>query len=350
MPAVLSGILFYVVIPLAILNLLVLIHEAGHFFAAIKCGIGVKEFAIGMGPKIFSKVATKRKILFSLRALPIGGFVSMVGEDEESDRPDAFNKKPVWKRIVVIVTGASMNIVLGFIVMAIYLSGVKAFPMTKILAFNADSKSDKTGLQVGDQITKIGNKSTNIANDISFALLRNGDAPVDVTVIRNGEKIVVGNVVFPTIEEEGIRFGLTDFRVNYEEKTAFTLIKQAYLNSVAMVELVWSTLYDLVTGKYSINTVSGPVGITQEIGNSAKAGMPYFLYLIALITINMGVVNLLPIPAMDGSRLVFLLIELVRGKPVKPEYEGYVHLAGLFVMFAFMIFITFKDIQHYFLN
>lgn len=346
--SVLSVILYNVLIPLLALSVLILVHEVGHYCAARATGVGVKEFAIGMGPKIFS--FTRKNIVYSIRAIPIGGFVNMVGEDEESDSENSLTKKPIWKRFIILVSGSIMNILLGFILMAIIVSGLKSFPSTEILRFESGSLSETTGLHIGDKILKVNGKKINIYNDLAYALIGDGAEPVDVTVLRNGETLKIPGVKFPTETESGITFGKIDFKTIIEEKTFPMAVRQVYYQSLSTIDMVWSSFFGLITGKYSVKEVSGPVGITQEIGKSAKAGSTNFLFLLTLITMNLGIVNLLPLPALDGGRLVFLLLEFIRRKPLKPEYEGYVHLAGMVLLLLFMIVVAYNDIMRIFVK
>jgi len=345
----LNIILFNVIIPLFILSMLIFVHELGHYLAARLMKVDIKEFAVGMGPKIL--YFRKNKITYSIRAIPMGGAVTMVGEDEDSDSENALHKKPVWKRFMIMSAGSVMNLLLGFIIMAIIVSGAKGFYSTKINRFAADSISNSTGLMEGDEIIKINDKRINIYHDLAYALIREGKDPVNVTVLRNNEKVIVPGVKFPTETEEGMTVGYIDFEATIYAKTFGAFVNQTFFQSLSTIDMVWTSFFDLLTGRYGLEEVSGPVGVTQVIGNSArdvaegKTGSRGFLFLLALITMNLGVVNLLPLPALDGGRIVFLVIEFVRRKPIKPEYEGYVHLAGFAVLILFMIVVAYKDIM-----
>ena len=345
---VLNIILFNIVIPLLILSMLIFIHELGHYLTARWMKVDIKEFAIGMGPKIFS--VRKNKINYTIRAIPMGGAVTMVGEDEDSDSENALYKKPVWKRFVILSAGSFMNLLLGFVIMAVIVSGAKGYYSTKINRFSADSISNSTGLMEGDDILKINDKKINIYQDLAYALIREGKDPVNITVMRNGEKVMVPGVKFPVKNEDGIIFGDIDFEATVLKKDFSTFVKQTFFQSLSTIDMVWTSFFDLITGKYGIEEVSGPVGVTQAIGNSAKevaegkGNSRGFLFLLAIITINLGVFNFMPLPALDGGRIVFLVIEFVRRKPLKPEYEGYIHLAGFAAIILFLIFVTYKDI------
>ncbi|MCL1792509.1 MAG: M50 family metallopeptidase [Oscillospiraceae bacterium] len=353
----LNVILFNILIPLLVLGLLIFVHELGHYLAARMFNTAIKEFAIGMGPKIFSRTGKKTKIVYAIRAIPIGGALTMHGEDEESEIKNAVSRKPVWQRFVILASGSFMNILLGFVIMAIFVSGAKGYNSTKVNRFFEGYSVSNTGenidgrLMEGDEILKVNGKSISVYNDLWFAIFREGTEPLDMTVLRDGEKLELKNVIFPTSIEDGVAFGMIDFETQPHSKTFSEVIHQTFYQSFATIDMLWSTLFDMVTGKYGMEAVSGPVGITQTIGNTAKEattsdeGYKSLLFLLALITMNLGVVNLLPLPALDGGRIIFLAIELIRGKPMKPEHEGYVHLAGFALMILFMIFVTYKDIM-----
>ncbi len=331
-----------------IFGFLIFIHEFGHFTMARVFKVSIKEFAIGMGPKLFSKESKKSGIRYSLRALPIGGFVSMVGEDEDSEDENAFNKKPCWQRIIITCAGAFMNIVVGIIVMSILVSTQEILPSNTIGAFVYDEAgynySYAGGIREGDTIVAVDGVKVHIANETIYEIMRRGIEPVDVTVIRDGEKITLADVVFPTIVENGTRYGSVDFKVLPEAKTPLSVIKHAYFRSLSTIKMIWESLIDLIRGRYGVESISGPVGVTKALGEAAEQGFGDLVYLAVVISMNLGVMNLLPLPALDGGRLLFEIIELIRRKPVKPEIEGYVHFAGMVVLMILMVVIAVKDI------
>lgn len=328
---------------------MIFIHELGHFISARASGVGVKEFAIGMGPKIYSKVSDKSGIRYSLRALPIGGYVSMVGEDEESDAPNAFGRAKIFKRMLIIVSGALMNILLGFLIMlTVIISSEGNLAANVVGKFDECALSEQSGLRVGDRIIKVDGSSVHTAFDLRYAIFDRGNKAIDLLVIRDGEKVLLESVIFPTEYEAGTTFGIPDFKVFGEEKSFGNVLKYTYFNSLGTVRMVWDMMLDLITGRYSMEAVSGPIGITGEIVATAKRGPGDLLLLCAVITINLGVVNLMPLPALDGGRLVFLLIEAVRGKPVNRNIEGYIHFIGILLLFALMIIVALKDIWGFF--
>ena len=328
---------------------MILVHELGHFLTARLFNTTVNEFAIGMGPKLISKRSKKSGILYSVRAFPIGGFVSMAGEDEESGDVNALNRKPVWQRMVITVAGAAMNLIIGFILMTVVVITSTSIGGTTILRFAEDNAlSEQSGLMIGDEIVKVGDTRVHIASELAYEIMRNGVEPLDITVRRDGEIVEIKDVQFPTIIEQGIQFGMTDFIVLAEEKTFGNVIEQSFYRSVSTVKMIWQSLIDLITGRYGLEQMSGPVGITAVVSEAAKSSFTDYLYLVVVITINLGIFNLLPLPALDGGRLIFQIIELIRRRPVKPEFEGYVHFIGIVLLMLLMVVITFKDVMNLF--
>lgn len=333
----------YVLLAIFIFGVLILIHEAGHFLFARLFRVTVHEFAIGMGPKVISHTSKKSGIAYSLRLLPFGGFVSMAGEDEESDDPNAFNKKPVWQRFIITAAGAAVNLLAGILVMGILVATSKALPSTTIHHFDEKSTSVQY-LQEKDQITAVDGTRVYTFNDLLYEIMRKGVEPIDITVKRNGTEITVADVVFPTITDSGVVFGNVDFIPYAEAKTPLNILKHACVRSASTIKMIWESLYDLVSGRYGMEAVSGPVGVTQAMSEAASTGIANLVYLAVVISMNLGIMNLLPLPALDGGRLVFLLVEGIRRKPVSPRIEGYIHFAGLAVLMLLMVLVTFKDI------
>ncbi len=335
----------YILVAIVIFGLLVVIHEGGHFLFARLFRVTVFEFSVGMGPKFFSKKSKKTGTAFSLRAFPVGGYVSMAGEDSDSDDPNAFCNKQVWKRLVITVAGAFVNIIAGIILMSILIASSKSLYGTEIYAMKNDSVvSAEGGLQPADVIVSVGGAKVYTANDLVYQIMRRGIEPCEVTVKRNGNTVILENYQFPVAEEDGILFGQPDFYVAETPKTFGNVVKQAYFRSVSSIKMIWEQFYDLLRGRYSLKSVSGPVGVTQALGDAAKSGPDTFLFLTAFISINLGVVNLFPLPALDGGRIIFLLIEAVRRKPVPRKVEGYIHMAGLALLLLLMVAVTCKDI------
>ncbi len=337
--------IWYILLTILTLSALILVHELGHFITARRFGVAIREFSIGMGPKLLSKMSKKSGISYSIRLLPIGGFVSMVGEDEESSDENALNRKPVWQRMLITVAGAAMNIGIGVILMSAVVLTSPNIGGTVVAKFVDNAASSHiAGLEIGDKITAVNGTPVHIASELAYEIMRNGIEPVDLTVKRSETTIILPNVTFPTIEQDGTNYGMVDFIVAAEPKNALNICEQIFFRSISTVKMIWESLIDLISGRYGLSSVSGPVGVTTAVSEAASSGLNDYLYLVTVITINLGIFNLLPLPALDGGRFVFQFVELVRRKPVKPQLEGIIHLIGITLLMALMILITFEDI------
>ena len=290
------------------------------------------------------------KTVFSVRALPIGGYVSMAGEDDASDDDNAFCNKPVWQRLIITVAGPIMNLLLGFICMFSLVTmecvqnGYLASNTIHSFSEAAVSNTGDEPLMAGDTIIKVDGVSVHTGNEVVYEIMNSGYEPIDIVVIRNGEKMTLHNVKFPTQASNGAMFGSYDFAV-YGEKADFgSLMKHTFFRSGSTVKVIIDSLKDLIGGRYGADAVSGPIGMAEAVGQATKTGIYSLLYLFTLITMNLGVFNLLPFPALDGGRIIFLLIEMIIRKPVKKEVEQAINTAGIMLLFALMILITFKDI------
>ena len=341
------SILFYIVIMALVFGVMIFIHEAGHFFTARACGITVKEFAIGMGPKLFSWTSKKHGTVHSIRILPIGGYVSMEGEDEDSADENAFCNKPVWKRMLVVAAGPFMNIVLGVLLTLIVVLSQGPIGSTVIAEFNENAMSSQK-LAVGDEIVKVDGTFVFTGNEVMYEIMNQGYEPIDIVVKRNGERITIEDVTFGILTEQGVSFGDMDFKVMREEKSFLNVIKQTATRSVSTVKMVYDSLLGMLTGRFGLDAVSGPVGVAQTVGDAAKTDFVGFLYIGAILTMNLGVFNFIPFPALDGGRFILLLVEAIRKKPIDKKIEGYINAAGLIVLFGFMILVTCKDIFNLF--
>lgn len=334
-------------IALIVFGVLIFVHEFGHYITARIFGVRVYEFSLGMGPKIISHTSKKTDIKYSVRLFPIGGYVKMAGEDEESDDPNSLGTKPAWKRFIIIAAGSIMNLLCGVLVMFMLVCAAKSLPTTTIRVFDSryDVSSADSGLMQGDRILKVDGVKVHIGNELVYEIMRNGIEPIDITVKRNGEVITVPDVVFPTITDSGQKFGMTDFGlVSDETPGILTVLEHSYYRSVSTIKMIWQSLFDIITGRYGVEAVSGPIGVTGAIGEAAKESFPDLVYLSVVISMNLGIFNLLPLPALDGGRLVFILIEMIRRKPINPKYEGYVHFVGIILLLSLMVLVTFKDI------
>lgn len=332
-----------ILIMVLVFGVLIFIHEAGHFMTARACGVTVREFAIGMGPTIFHWNSKKHGTRYGLRLLPIGGFVSMEGEDEASDSEGAFCNKSVPKRMLIVVAGALMNLLLGFLLMAIMVFSQGNLGSNVIGRFEENAVSNQQ-LQVNDRVVKVGNTSVHTWEELAYEVMNQGYRPVDITVIRDGEKIRLEDVSFQPLEESGATFGNCDFIPYAEERTFGNLMKHTFYRSLSTVKMVYDSLFGMISGRFGLDAVSGPVGVAGVVGTAARAGILNLVYIVAVLSINLGIFNLIPFPALDGGRFLFLIIEGIRGKKINPKIESYINFAGLVILFAFMIFITCKDI------
>lgn len=342
-----------IIIGVLLFELIVLIHEGGHFVAAKLSGVKVNEFALGMGPKLFS--FTKGETKYSLRLLPIGGYCSMEGEDEESDNPRAFGNKPVWKRIIIVVAGAVMNIILGLLMTLTMVLQQPYYASTTVSVF-AENAVTSDYIQVGDKLEEIDGYPIWNSMDIAFALGTCKKYEPNIKVNRNGQSIDLGNVPLYTYDNDGKTTIARDFYVEPVDKNFFSVCGETIGQTVSTVRMVWASLVGLVTGKFGFNEMSGPVGVASAITTVASQGLESsfldafnnILYVMMILTINLGIFNLLPVPALDGGRLLFLLIELVRRKPVPQKYEGVIHGIGFALLMVFMLAVTFNDIVRLF--
>lgn len=329
-----------------IFGALILIHELGHYLFARLFDVAIIEFSVGMGPKLLSRVSKKTGIRYSLRLIPFGGYVSMDGEDGESEDRRAFCNKATWKRMIITAAGAAFNLILGFALMTSYVSTYDMYGSTVLADLSESVLADKA--QVGDEVYSIDGSRVYTANDLIYEIYRKGVEPVDVVVLRDGKKIEIENVQFPITNEGGIAAGQFDFKIYGKERTVSELVRQSAAQCRLSCKMVYESLWDLISGRYGMETVSGPIGTGEVIGDAVQSdrenGGYSLLYLCSIITINLGLFNLLPVPALDGGRLLFQLIELIRRKPINPKYEGYIHAAGMALLLALMVFITFKDI------
>lgn len=441
-----------VIIGVLLFELIIFSHEFGHFITAKKSGVNVNEFSLGMGPKIFG--FTKGETDYSLRLLPLGGFCAMEGEDEESPEPRAFNNAKIWKRMIIIIAGAVMNIILGFIMMFAYTVQADSYASTTIDAFYPNSVSANCGIEIGDKITELNGYSVWNSRDLQFAMatmnckkvdgkslkiylqdcareacnaynsilsdneniddstisklydiLSNGCSSInsaktkeeaynfykqigediyneyyngkksfepveieekdtrlryssDVKVIRNGEEIEIKDVHFFTYfkneedEKEGKTSMSYDFAVTKIDKTFGTVIGETVSNTCSMAKMVWTSLVWLVQGRFSFTDLSGPVGIATAVTHVASIGLETsfmnafnnILYVMIMITINLGIFNMLPFPALDGGRFLFLLIEWIFRNPIPRKVEQIVNSVGFALLIIFMIVVTFKDV------
>lgn len=339
-----------IIIAVLLFGFMIFIHEFGHFFTAKLCGIKVNEFALGMGPTLFH--FQKGETKYALRLLPIGGFCAMEGEDGNSEDSRAFNNKPVWKRILVVAMGAVMNIIFGLILMMIILGQQPAFSSPTIASFSKNSAFQSAGLKEGDTFVSVDHYRIYGDKDLSFALATAKPSSVDIEVQRGNQVLKFDDVKLNARTINGKKYVTLDFYVKPIPKNIGTLITKSAQDTVSVVRLVWYSLISLLTGKYGINDMAGPVGAADAVGQAMTAGLQQsflaglnnVLYIMMLFTVNLGVFNLLPFPALDGGRLLFLIIEAIRRKPINAKYEGVVDTVGFALLMCFMLVITYSDI------
>ncbi len=350
MPAFLSFSL-YLILTLLLMGVLVFVHELGHYLTARLCKVTIHEFSIGMGKRLGGFTSKKTGIQYSFRLLPIGGYVAMAGEDEEVDDPNAFNKKNVWQRMLILVAGAGMNVLTGFLAMLILTTGMTLagyrLPSTTIAEFSNGAPSHITGLEEGDRIISVDGVKVHTGYDLSYEIMFNAYRPVDIVVEREGKMYTIPDVRFPSGVEEGIELGNMDFNIYAAETTVGNVLKTTFWRSVSSIKMVFDSIGGIITGRFTLASMSGPIGVTNAVADVATQPMAGWniLYLFALIAMNLGVMNLLPIPALDGGRLFFRLIEVLRfGKPIKPSVEARIHGVGMMLLLAFTAIIAFKDL------
>lgn len=335
-----------IILAILAFGMLVIVHEFGHFITAKRGGVQVNEFWIGMGPTLLKK--EHNGTLYCLKLLPFGGACVMEGEDEESASEHAFGKASLPRRMLIVAAGALMNFLVGFLIVlaVIQPNGPNGgYIVSTIDSVNPVSTAAAAGgLQAGDEILEVDGYNILMRSDFEIALARGADTTYEVVVRRDGEKITLPAVVLePTIEGEGGRkmIGLTFA----EQPDSIGMhINMAVRTSVNYARMVWASLGMLVTGQVGVDQLSGPVGVAEVMATTASYSISAFLQLVAFISINLGVMNLLPLPALDGGRLVFLILEGIRRKPVPAKYEGYIHAAGLMLLLALMVYVTGQDI------
>lgn len=322
---------------------LILIHEFGHFITAKMFKIKVNEFAIGFGPKLIKKQG--KETLYSINLIPFGGYCAMEGEDNESTEPRAFCNAKAWKRFIVVAAGAVFNLILGLILVCIIICSQPLVGTTTVAKFDENAVSVNSGLMVGDEITHIDGRRVYTTQDVAYAFTAVEDGKIDLVVKRDGKKVVLNDVTFLTESEDGINYIALDFKFLGERKNVLNVLETTFKTTFSYCRIVVFSLIDLISGRFGISAVSGPVGVTATIGKAAKMGIMNILPIMALITVNLGVFNLLPIPALDGGRLVFILLEMILRRPVAKKYEGIIHAIGLILLLSIMVLITFKDIR-----
>lgn len=350
----------YIIIALLLLGILVTAHEGGHFLAARLTGIPVSEFAIGMGPKLLGWHSKKHGTQFSLRLIPVGGYCAFVGEDDADGshmgQESAFNNQPVWKRMLTVLSGPLMNFVLAFVALVLFLwiGGIdtRTDYIDHFINVSAAGPAYSAGLQDGDVIASVNGVNTldgttdTLINAIGS--YQAGDAPLHMTILRGEDTFETDLTPFWDEEEGRYRIGITIQGYYRVEKQPCTLGEALYFSwdyCLYASGAIFDSLKGMVTTGEGLDQVSGPVGIVSMVSTQVETGgLTSFFTLLAIISINLGMMNLLPIPGLDGSRLVFFIIEAIRRKPVPPKKEALVHLIGMGLLMLLMVVLVFKDV------
>lgn len=342
-----------IVLAIIIFSFIVFFHELGHFMLAKKNGIDVDEFAIGMGPVLYSR--EHRGTKYAIRLLPIGGFCAM-GEDEEAtDSPNNFNNKSVWARISVIAAGPVFNFILAF-VFAVILIFMVGYDEPVLGAVEEGYPAAEAGMQAGDRIVKMGDKTVKVFREINFYNQFHQNEDVEVTYIRDGEVRTVTLTPMMDASRGYTRLGLASS--GNTKANVITAMQYGMYEVRFWINTTIDSLKMLVTGQVSIKELSGPVGIVDVVDDTYQESKSYGIFIVVaqllniaiLLSANLGVMNLLPLPALDGGRLVFLFVEAIRRKRIPPEKEGYVHLVGIVLMMVLMVFVMYNDIQRVFFS
>lgn len=353
--------ILYILFAVILFGIMIAIHEFGHFFTAKLFRVKVNEFAIGMGPSVWSK--TKGETKYSLRAFPIGGFCAMEGEDEDTGDPRAFSRQAAWKRVIILCAGSVMNFLMGLVIVVLLYAGITAVRAPVITEFAEGFQHEgQFGLMAGDRITRVDGREIWCYDDVLNFLGRNDGNGIDLEVIRDGKKVILDDFEMPIREytyqgETYTGFGLIFGEI--EELSMLGRLKYGFLQTADYVRTVWISLADLVTGRVSVKQMSGVIGvvdIVSEVGASSptvRDGMLNVLSIMALIAVNLAVMNLLPIPALDGGRILFIILNgiiyLLFRRRIPEKYEGYVHTGAFFLLIIFMIVIAFKDVWNIFI-
>ena len=336
-------IVLYILLALLAFGLMILVHELGHFAFAKIFKVAITEFSIGMGPKIFSKQG-KDGVTYSFRAFPIGGFVAMEGENEESDNPNSFDRKPAYQRFIITIAGAVMNILVAILLVFVITISTSSYGTTTIESFD-DGSASYQGLCVGDEIIQVGNDKVTTLDELNYEIMINGIKPVDIIVERNNQIITVENISFPINDDNAdFKYGEMNFNVVYETKTFNNIIKNTFHTSISTVKMIWDSILGLITGRFSLKLISGPIGATGAMVEVAQYGPISFLYMVAVISMNLGVFNLLPIPALDGGTLLFTSIEMIFKKRIPKKVEDTIKLVFFGLLILLIIIVSVKDV------
>ena len=335
-----------ILVAIIMFAIMVAVHEGGHFLAARAVGVKVNEFAIGMGPLILKK--EKNGTLYSLRAFPVGGYCALEGEDTESEDEHAFHNRPAWAKALVLVAGPLMNFILAYVILAILITYIGTSAMPVLSSVEKDSPAYLAGMRAEDTITEVQGKATPDGNDVREAIHDAAEAgdSVMVTFEKPDGSINKKEIAFAT-DDNGNKIIGVMFRSHHNLLTG---MKQGLISCFTMEKEMLVILGKMIIGQGSTQDVVGPVGIVTVVDKTTQAGLLNVFYLLALLSLNLGLVNILPFPALDGGRLLFVIIRAVTGHRITDEMEGRIHYAGILILFSLMILITLKDIHTFILN
>lgn len=334
-----------IVLAVVLFLLLIVFHEFGHFIVAKKSGIKVNEFAVGMGPLIYSM--EKGETTYSFRAIPIGGYCAMEGEDDESSDPRSFDNAPASKRFLTILAGPVANLIIAVLVFTI-VGVIGGVVTTEVSDFIEDSPAKAAGIEKGDEILKINDQVIDDFNDISKVVndfYKDKDFDKEITVLakRNGKDL---DFAFkPKVDGENTYIGIIPAR---RTPGFFEAIGLGFKETGRNVKMIFTILGRLFTGKLAFGALSGPVGVLKELGNQAQNGLASLLYFLAYISVNLAVFNLLPIPALDGSKLLTSGIEIITGKKINKKLEEKITMVGFFILLGLILVVSIKDIVNLF--
>jgi regulator of sigma E protease len=343
--------ILYILLAIVLLGILITVHEFGHFIAARLTGIAVKEFSVGLGPKLWQRKSKKHETLFSLRPIPMGGYCMFYGDEtdqQNADDPRAFDKAKVWKRILTVFSGPLMNFVLAF-VLAIVLTAGYGYTLAQpsVSEVEASMPAAQAGLQTGDVLTAVNGQSIAVgdAGALTTAIDSLGQGESLTLTVQRGEETL--HITLTPVWDEAAQRNRIGISVQAYGPLSFgQIVPSAWNSCVTASTAILDSLGKLVTTGEGLEETSGPVGVVQVVAQATQqGGLEIFLDLAVIISINLALVNLLPIPGLDGSRLVFMLIEVVRRKPVNRKIEATVHLVGYALLLGLMVFFTFKDVS-----
>ena len=346
----------YILAAILVFGVLIAVHELGHFMAAKACGVRVNEFSIGMGPALWKK--QKGETQYSLRLFPVGGFCAMEGEEEDSDDPAALNNQGFWAKLLIFAAGAAMNFIAGLLIILVLYADAQAFYVPVVAGFADGCPLESTdGLQEGDRLLRIDGEKVYVYSDISLLMGLNKTGAFDLQIERNGEVITLRDFTMERREytdQNGKTYTGYGLYFGAEEATLGRKLSYSWNNAMDFARLVRLSLQMLLTGQAGVKDLSGPVGIVStmtQVGEQAattRAAVENIAYLAALIAVNLAVMNLLPLPALDGGKIFFLIINAVSmqlfKKQIPAKYENYIHFAGLILLLALMAVITFSDV------